>query len=88
MICHYQYFNHGFNFQKSVCNGCYDLIMLSVNISDIAVNTVKSADYHCIIYNISKSEAIYIFENYLLHDRETIQKNIVLILCLFKQGFF
>ena len=34
--------NHGFNFQDSVCNGCHDLTILNVNISDIAIITVKS----------------------------------------------
>ena len=26
MICHYWFFNHEFNFQDKVCNGCHDLI--------------------------------------------------------------
>ena len=32
--------------------------MLSVTMSDIAIITVKNVDYHRIIHNISKSEAI------------------------------
>ena len=32
MICHYGFFDHVFKFQDSVCNGCYNLTMLSVNI--------------------------------------------------------
>ena len=28
MICHYFFFNHGFEFQYHVCNGCHDLTML------------------------------------------------------------
>ena len=28
-------FYNGFKFQDSVCNGCHDLLILSVNISDI-----------------------------------------------------
>ena len=68
MICHYWFFNHGFKFQDSVCNGCHDLTMLSVNISDIAIITVKNVDYRCIIHNISKSEAINLLENYVLED--------------------
>ena len=48
MICHYLFFNRGFNFQDSVCNGCHDLMMLSLNISDIAIIAVKGVDYHCI----------------------------------------
>ena len=41
MICHYCFFNHGFKFQDSICNGCHGLIILSVNINDIAIITVK-----------------------------------------------
>ena len=40
MICHYCFFNNGFKFQDSICNGCHDLTMLTVNISDIAIITV------------------------------------------------
>ena len=57
MICHYFFFNRGFEFQDSACNGCHNLTMLSVNISDIAIITIKNVDYHCIIQNVSKSEA-------------------------------
>ena len=53
MICHYFFFNHGFEFQASVCNDCHDLSMLIVNISANAIITVKDVDYGCIIHNIS-----------------------------------
>ena len=43
MICHYFFFNHGrFKFQDSLCNGCHDLTMLTINISNIAIITVKN----------------------------------------------
>ena len=68
-ICHYWLFNHGFEFQDSICNGCHDLTMLSVNISNVAAITVKNVDYRCIIYNIIKSEAINLLKNSVLEDR-------------------
>ena len=68
MICHYWFFNHEFTFHNYVCNGCDDLTMLSVNISDIAIITVKNVDYRCIIHNISKSEAINSLKNSVLKD--------------------
>ena len=52
MICLYWFFNHGFKFQDYVFNGCHDLTILSVTISDIAIIIVKNLDYRCIIYNI------------------------------------
>ena len=69
MICHYWVFSHGFEFKDSVRNGCLDLTMLSVNISDIATITVNNVDYHCIIYNISQSEATNLLESSVLEDR-------------------
>ena len=69
MICHYWFFNHGFTFQDSACNGIHDLTMLSVNIDVIAIITVKNVDYRCIIHNISKCEAINLLKNYILENR-------------------
>ena len=59
-------FNHGFKFQHSLCNGRHDLTMFSVNISNIAIITIKGIDYHCIIHDISKSKAIDLLENSVL----------------------
>ena len=47
-------------------NGCHDLTMLSVNISDIAIITIENVDYQCIIHNISKCEAIILLKHFLL----------------------
>ena len=58
MICDYQFFNHGFDFQDYACNSCRDLTTLSVNINDIPIITVKNGDYNCIIESITKSEEV------------------------------
>ena len=63
-ICHCWYFlNKGFKFQSCVCNRCYDLLMMSMNLSDIAILNIVGADYCCIISGISKSEAIKLIQN-------------------------
>ena len=74
MICRYWFFNHGLKFQDSVCNGCHNLTMLIVNISDIAIITIKNVDYRCIIHNINKSEAINLLKKYVLENREYVYK--------------
>ena len=45
-ICHYLYFlDKGFNFQPYVCNGCHDVLMMSMNLRDIArIITVLSME--------------------------------------------
>ena len=45
MICHYFFFNNGFKFQDCVYNGCHDLTLLTVNMSDIAIITIKNDHY-------------------------------------------
>ena len=58
MVCDYWFFNNEFKFPDSVCNGCHDLTMLCVKITENAFITVKSANYRCIIHGISKPKAI------------------------------
>ena len=35
--------------QPYVCNKCHDLLMISMNLSDIAILNIKGSDYHYII---------------------------------------
>ena len=69
MICYYWLLNHGSKSLDFVCNGCHDLTILCLNVSDIAIITVKNVDYCCIIYNISKCEAINLLKNSVLENR-------------------
>ena len=61
--------NDGFKFQDYLCNGCHDLRILSDNISDITIITVKNVDYCCIIHNVSKSEVINLLKKSVLENR-------------------
>ena len=63
-ICHYWYFlNYSLRFQPNLCNRCHDLLMMSINLSNIAILNIKSSDYRCIISLISKHEAIKLMQN-------------------------
>ena len=72
--CHYWYFlNKGFKFQPYLCNKCDDLLMMSMNLSDIATLNIKGYDYHCIISRISKSETKKLNVKYQFdQERETL----------------
>ena len=62
-ICHYWYFLHrDFKFQPNVGNGCHDLLMMTINLSNIAILSIKGFDYHCIVTGISKNEAINLMQ--------------------------
>ena len=63
-ICHYWYFlNFRFNLQQNVCNRCQDLLMMSMNLRDVAILNIKGSDYCCIISLISKTETINLLQN-------------------------
>ena len=68
MICYYLFFNHRFKLQDYACIGCHDLIMLTINIIDIAIISIKNVDYRCIVHNITKSEAINLLKKSLLEN--------------------
>ena len=54
-ICHYWYFlNYSFKFPPNVCNRYHDLLVMSINLSDIAILNIKGSDYRCIISLIKK----------------------------------
>ena len=73
-ICHNWYFlNKNFKFQPNVCKEFHDLSMMSMNLSDIAILNIESADYHCIISGIVKSGAINLMQNtYLTSKSRTL----------------
>ena len=55
-ICHYWYFlSKGFKFQSYICNRCHGLLMMSMNLNNIAILNIKNADYRCVVTGISKS---------------------------------
>ena len=63
-ICHYWYFlNYILKFQPNVFNRCHDLLLMFLNLSDIAILNIKDSDYCCTISLISKNEAINLLQN-------------------------
>ena len=62
--CYYWYFlNYSFKFQSNVCNRCHDILMMYINLSDIAILNNKGSDYCCNISLISINEAINLLKN-------------------------
>ena len=44
-VCHYWYFlNYSLKFQPNICNRCHDLLIMSVNLSDIAILNIKGPE--------------------------------------------
>ena len=74
MLCHYWYFNDvGYKFQPYVCNGCHNVSVMIYELKNIAILNVKGVDYRCILWGISKKEAVNILNNSVLEDKDVLQ---------------
>ena len=76
-ICHdSDFLNKSFKFQPNTCIRCHDLLMFSINLSDIAILNIKESDYRCIISLIDKNEDIKLMQNADLTEKSRILKSI------------
>ena len=56
------FLNYSFKSQPNFSNRCHCLLMMSVNLRDIAILNIKGSDYCCIISSVSKNEAIKLLQ--------------------------
>ena len=62
-ICHYWLFlDKWLKFQPDVCNECHDILMMSLNFSNIAILNIKGVDYRCNNSRISKTQAVSLLQ--------------------------
>ena len=79
-ICHYWYFlDKWFKFQPDACNEFHDVLMMSINLNDIAILSIHGVDYHCIIHGISKSEAMGLLRNANLNEKSGTLSKIIFL---------
>ena len=57
-------------FRPDVCNSCHDLLLMVMNLSNIAILNIHGIDSRCIISGISKSEAINLKYNIDLSEKK------------------
>ena len=75
-IFHYWYFlDKGFKFQTYVCNGCHNVLMISINLNDHTILNINGVDYCGIINGISKSDAMNVLQNADLTEKEEYYKD-------------
>ena len=75
-IFHCPYFlDKRFKFQPYLCNGCHDLLMMSINFNNIVVLNIHIVDYCCNIYGISKSDVVNVLQNANLTEKREYYKS-------------
>ena len=67
MLYRYWYFKHvEFKFELHVCNKCHDVLMTANELKNIAILNVKRVDFRCILWGISRDEAVNRLNNSVL----------------------
>ena len=69
MLWHYWYFNVGFKIEPHVCHKCHDVLMTAYELKNIALLNVKWTDFRCILWGISRDEAVNRLNNSVLEDK-------------------
>ena len=73
MICHYWYFRDaGFKFELHACKKCHDILMTAYELKSIAKLNVKNVSFRCILWGISKDEAVNRLNNSVLDDKAVL----------------
>ena len=73
MLCHYWYFKDvGFKFEPHVCNKCHDVLMTAYELKNIAILNVKAVDFRCILWGISRDQAVNRLNNSVLEDKDPL----------------
>ena len=52
-----------------ICNKCHDVLMTGYKLKNIAILNVKDADFRCILWGISRDEAVNRLNNSVLEDK-------------------
>ena len=73
MLCHYWYFKDvGFKFEPHVCSNCHDVLMTAYELKNIAILNVKGVNFGCILWSISRDEAVNRLNNSVLEDKHVL----------------
>ena len=73
MLCHYWNFKYvGFKFKPHVCNKCHDVLMTADELKNIAILNVKGVDFRCILWGISRDEAVNRLNNSMLEGKSVL----------------
>ena len=73
MLCHYWYFKDvGFKSEPHVCNKCHDVLMTTYELKSIAILNVKRVDFRCILWGLSRNEAVNRRDNSVLEDKDRL----------------
>ena len=57
------FLDKGFKFQPFVCSRCHYILMISIDLNNIAILNICGVGYRCIINGIRKRDAVNLLQN-------------------------
>ena len=70
MVCHYWYFKDiGYKSKLYFWNDCHAVSMMAYELKNIAILNAKDVDYRCILWGISKNDAVDRLNNSVSEDK-------------------
>ena len=70
MLCHYWYFKEvRFKLEPHNCNKCQFVLMNANELKNIAILNVKEVDFRCVLWSISRDEAVNRMNNSALEEK-------------------
>ena len=73
VICHYWYFKDiGYKSEPHSCNKCHNISRMVYELENIAILNVKDVDYRCVLWNITRNDAINMLDNSELDGKSTL----------------
>ena len=89
MLFHYWYFKVvGYKFQPYVRNGCHAVSVMTYEPKDIAILNAEDVYYRCILWGISKNDAVGRLNNSVLEDKGVLQKDFGVMLVVNLPRFY
>ena len=61
--------DRGCKHEPDVCNGCHNISVIAFELENVAILKIKSLDYKCVIWNMSRSDAINMLNNSKLNNK-------------------
>ena len=73
MISHYWYFvDSTYKYEPEECDGCHNKLIMACELENIAILNVKGILYKCVIWNMTRNDAINRLNNSKLHDKGSL----------------
>ena len=70
MLCHYWFFKDvDYKFQPYLCNAYHGVSTMAYGLKNISILNAKGVDCRCILWGISRDEAVNRLNNSMLEDK-------------------